>query len=408
MRTRSAKSNTSSGYYTGKSSKSDIGVMETVDLDTDQHESVKDSPHSPVPSCLSYSQGQGQGFDTLDTLPIGAQDRGRRQSLGIDLDNPHLYVAGNPSKGSAAVHIGDPDEEDEDNIHVGSAFKSSGREGRKDEIVGSRDISAASIILPLLQYPLKNLILGDTSSGAASLAEALNTQSTAGSDQRDVEDDIGVCSERTIPLFDIRSATNHMNSLSASAAAIPLSTPTAVPIYIFSSSETRDATTSFGSPSSSASTSLEAFSSSTSAPYAAMGTIGVSGVNAEQIWHDGVRVNIDSTARSNTFTNNQVTGHYGNTVDFLRVPTDIPLFTVSQVQGPPHCAVSAPASNTSSLSKSLIENEKRIEKERQTKQNRLSKVSTYHPSITDKMQFLALTFLQGRLLHCRDVPLLNF
>lgn len=399
MRTRSSKSSTSSGYYTGKSSKSDIGVMETVDLDTDQHESVKDPPHSPVPSSSSHSQGQGQGqgFDTLDTLPIGAQDKGHRQSLGMDLDNPHAYVAGNSSIGSAAVHIGDPDEDDEDDIHFGRALKSSDREGKKDQTVDSRDVSATSISLPLLQNPLKNLILGDASTGAASLAEALNTQSTAGSDQRDVEDDIGVCSERTIPLFDIRSATNHMNSLSASAAvAIPLSTPIAVPIYILSSSDTRDVTTSFGSPSS-ASTSLEAFASSTSAPYAAMGTmgtIGVSGSNAEQIWHDGVRANIDSTVPSNAFTNNQVTGHYGNTVDFLRVPTDIPLFTVSQVHGPPHCAVSAPTSTTSSLSKSLIENEKRIEKERQTKQNRLSKVFTYHSSIRmsiiNMMLFLTL------------------
>lgn len=395
MRTRSSKSSTSSGYYTGKSSKSDIGVMETVDLDTDQHESVKDPPHSPVPSSSSHSQGQGQGFDTLDTLHIGTQDRGHRQSLGIDLDNPHAYVTGTSSIGSAAVHIGDPDEEDEDDIQFGRALKSSGREGKKDQTVDGRDVSATSISLPLLQNPLKNLILGDASTGAASLAEALSTQSSAGSDQRDVEDNIGVCNERTIPLFDIRSATNHMNSLSASAAvAIPLSTPIAVPIYILSSSEGREVTTSFGSPSSSASTSLEAFSSSTSAPYTAIGAIGVSGANAEQIWHDGVRASIDTTAPSNTFTNNQVTGHYGNTVDFLRVPTDIPLFAVSQVQGPPHCAVSAPTSTTSSLSKSLIENEKRIEKERQTKQNRLSKVSTYHSSIRmsiiDMILFLTL------------------
>jgi hypothetical protein len=43
-----------------------------------------------------------------------------------------------------------------------------------------------------------------------------------------------------------------------------------------------------------------------------------------------------------------------------------------------HTVGSSSSSSTSSLSKSLIENEKRIEKERQTKQNRLSKVTRYH------------------------------
>ena len=95
----------------------------------------------------------------------------------------------------------------------------------------------------------------------------------------------------------------------------------------------------------------------------------------DHIWHE--EVNIESSTPSNTFTNNQVTGHYGNTVDFLRVPTDILMYPVAQTQtqGAGHGTVSVPTSTTSSLSKSLIENEKRIEKERQTKQNRLSKVS---------------------------------